>query len=77
MQSVPDLKQILEEKKDNLHAFSKRHRYEYMTVRLVVERWWHRVDKKPHGGISRQILKKLRKEYLPTKPLKNQQNQPH
>lgn len=66
MPDIPELKQLLQEKEDSLSAFAKRNGYKYTTVCSVAQRWWSRHDRKPHGGISRKILKKLRKEFKPT-----------
>ena len=42
--------------------FSIRHGFSEDTVGVVIRRWWHRSDRKPHGGISKHILKTLRDE---------------
>lgn len=68
MTDIPELKEILQEKEDSLYAFAKRNNYKYTTVLSVAQRWWSRHDRKPHGGISREILKKMRKEFKTTNP---------
>lgn len=66
MTDTPELKEILADKEDSLYAFAKRNNYKYTTVCSVAKRWWSRHDRKPHGGISRKILNKMRKEFKPT-----------
>lgn len=46
----------------SLHAWALAHGYPPSTVYNVVQRWEHRTDRQPHGGISRQIMAELRRE---------------
>lgn len=58
-----ELREALDAKNNSLYDFAHRHKESYDTVKAVAARWYLRTDRKPHGGISRKILKKLRKEY--------------
>jgi hypothetical protein len=49
--------------KDSLHAFSIRNEYNYRTVCTVAQRWWHRRDRQPHGGLARDIMSKMQAEF--------------
>jgi len=62
METTKDLQQKLKERNSSLSDFSKRYGYKYRTVCIVAQRWWHRKDRNPHGGITKMILNDLRKE---------------
>ena len=48
---------------DSLYSFATRHAFNYRTVCVVAQRWWHRSDRKPHGGIARDIIEKMQAEF--------------
>jgi hypothetical protein len=45
-----------------LYDFAKRRGYVYRTVCITVQRWGHRTDRTPHGGLARQIMADLKAE---------------
>jgi hypothetical protein len=58
-----ELKTAMDANNDSLYAFANRINKPYQTVWQTASRWYARTDKKPHGGITKSILKKLRNEY--------------
>jgi len=46
----------------SMSAWARAHGYLPVTVRVTVAKWGLRSDKEPHGGLSREIIKKLRAE---------------
>ena len=46
-------------------AWARAHGYQPRTVYQVIERWAHRTDRPPHGGMARQIIADLRAELGP------------
>jgi len=62
MNTVKGLRAALRKKGTSINDFSQRNGYNYRTVCVVAQRWWHRDDREPHGGIARSILKDLKHE---------------
>lgn len=62
MNTTQDLQRELRDKGTSLNDFASRHGYKYRTVCIVAQRWWHRNDRTPHGGLARAILAELKKE---------------
>lgn len=60
--STLDLSTILRNRGVSLYSFAKRHGYVYRTVCITVQRWGHRTDRTPHGGLARQIMADLKAE---------------
>jgi gp16 family phage-associated protein len=52
----------LKERGKTLRAWALERGYVPRTAYDVVQRWGHRTDRKPLGGISRQIMADLRRE---------------
>lgn len=48
----------------NLRQWAIAHGHQYATVHTVLQRWAHRHDRDPLGGLSRIIIKELREELL-------------
>lgn len=44
----------------SLRKWAKANSYPERTVQITVQRWAHRTDRVPHGGLARQIMAKLR-----------------
>ena len=63
MNTNQHVKNILKEHGSSLTQFAADKGYNYRTACTVAQRWWHREDKKPHGGIARQIMIDL-KDYV-------------
>lgn len=53
----------LKEKGSNLTRWAKVRGYVPRTVQGVVRRWGHRTDRQPLGGLARQIMADLRKDF--------------
>lgn len=54
----------------SMSAWARENGYLPVTVRMAVSIWGLRTDKEPHGGLNRQIIKKLRADLArPTKAL--------
>jgi len=62
MKSDKDLQKELRSRGSSIPDFARRHGYHCRTVYIVVQRWWHRDDRTPHGGIAREILAALKAE---------------
>ncbi|MDS4020444.1 MAG: hypothetical protein RKR03_08030 [Candidatus Competibacter sp.] len=56
------IKAKLKEGGKSLRGWAIARGYSPATAQTVVRRWGNRTDKKPHGGISRQIMADLRHE---------------
>jgi hypothetical protein len=50
----------------SLSAWAKAHGFKPVTARRVVYDWAHRGDREPHGGIARDLMRKLRETVLTT-----------
>lgn len=60
MTTTQELQQKLKDNGGSLYDFAVSHEYNYRTVCTVAQRWWHRRNEtKPHGGLSRVIMKDL------------------
>jgi len=46
----------------SIHAWALESGYPPSTVYSVVRRWGQRTDRKPHGGVARQVMADLRRE---------------
>lgn len=57
-----DLHSLVRSRGFSLPDFARRRGYLYHTVFVTVQRWGHRTDRQPHGGIARQIMADLRAE---------------
>lgn len=62
MNTTQDLRQALRDNGTSFADFAERNGYKYRTVCIVAQRWWHRKDREPHGGLARLILDDLKKE---------------
>ena len=47
----------------SLDAWARAHGYEESMPGYVVRTWGNRTDKKPHGGISRSVMRDLRRTF--------------
>ena len=56
------IKVKLKESGKSLRGWAIARGYPPPTVYSVVRRWGQRTDRKPHGGIGRQIMADLRRE---------------
>lgn len=56
------IKARLKERGKSLRGWALERGYQPRTVQLVVQRWGQRSDRKPHGGIGRQIMADLARE---------------
>ena len=59
---MSDFKAKLRKRGKNLRSWALEKGYHPRTVSIVVQRWGQRTDRKPHGGIGRQIMADLRRE---------------
>jgi len=59
-QSVAEVSQLLVERGfSSVTAWARAHGYEPATVRRAVRVWWPRDDRRPHGGLTRAIMRDL------------------
>lgn len=56
------IKVKLRERGTSLRGWALARGYEVRTVQNAVKRWEHRLDRAPHGGLSRRIMADLRQE---------------
>ena len=78
--STPTQEQIdkaLAASQTNLCAWAKKRRYKYTTVYNTVNRWAGRTDRTPHGGIAREIMKKIAAYVAASEKQEKQQGETH
>jgi len=63
--NAQDLRSLVKERKLSLPDFARRKGHNYVTVFVTLQRWGHRNDRQPHGGIARRIMADLRAELFP------------
>lgn len=61
MDEVVKIKAALAVRGQCLYSWAKNHGYLHPTVYVTVKRWGNRSER-PHGGIARDIMEKLRRE---------------
>ncbi|MER2527432.1 MAG: hypothetical protein ABTR07_05845 [Candidatus Competibacter denitrificans] len=62
MDEILEIKRRLKDKGLSLRQWSLAHGFNEHTANTTLKRWGGRKDRAPHGGISREIMNKLRKE---------------
>lgn len=72
---VNEIRAALRLKGQTLRSWAIAHNFHYRTVHTTVNRWACRDDRKPHGGIARQIMSALLDELkIDTKTIENLHN---
>ena len=59
VETSADLQKRLEAANDSLYSFANRNDFNYRTVCTVAQRWWHRRDRTPHGGLAQGLRTKI------------------